>query len=344
MILALPAAGYLEDGVRTQGEMKQALEDMRDFIAGQAGGAAEGAHTIASGAITPTTGLFSADTEAAAAADNLDNIVTTNLPDGFVILLRGAAAVRVVTVRHNQGGAGQIATADAASIVLDARSKWIMLKRTGADWEEIARFGFSDPTSILESIIEAKGDVVVGAAAESAAVITVGTDGQVLTADAAEPLGVKWAILAAAGGGKILQVVSVTTAATSNTNSATFQNTALTATITPSSATSKILVLCTVEVTVQSETTENATGQARISRGATPIGGITSLHSVAARATNPVTRILFSMPVHRTLLDSPATTSATTYTAQIMAYAASSIIYFNGDGQTSHMVLMEVEA
>jgi hypothetical protein len=51
------------------------------------------------------------------------------------------------------------------------------------------------------SIIDAKGDVIVGTAADTAARLAVGADGQVLTADSAEASGVKWA--AAGGGGGI---------------------------------------------------------------------------------------------------------------------------------------------
>jgi hypothetical protein len=44
-----------------------------------------------------------------------------------------------------------------------------------------------------DTIWDAKGDLAVGTGADTAAVLTVGTDGHVLTADAAEVTGVKWA-------------------------------------------------------------------------------------------------------------------------------------------------------
>ena len=60
-------------------------------------------------------------------------------------------------------------------------------------------------TFISQTIFDAKGDLVVGSAADTAARLGVGADGFVLTADSAEATGLKWS--AAAGGGAGLQDV-----------------------------------------------------------------------------------------------------------------------------------------
>lgn len=46
---------------------------------------------------------------------------------------------------------------------------------------------------VPKSLVDAKGDLIVGTAADTAARLAVGADGQVLTADSAETTGVKWA-------------------------------------------------------------------------------------------------------------------------------------------------------
>lgn len=95
--------------------------------------------TITSGSVTPTQGNHTVDTEADAGTDDLANIVTTNLDDGRLLILRASNASRDVVIRHAQGGAGQVFTSDGQSITLDDAAKMVTFKRVGADWYEVCR-------------------------------------------------------------------------------------------------------------------------------------------------------------------------------------------------------------
>ena len=158
----LPAAGYLSNAARTEGEAKVALEDLVASIKQLPGaGVAETTLTIASGSITPPSGgpgIFKVDTEAAAATDDLTNIVQSNIPDGSVIYIRIANSARVSVIKHNAGGAGQITLRSAADTTLSSVAQWMAIKRTGSLWEELWRAGneflesgtvSADPTAAL---------------------------------------------------------------------------------------------------------------------------------------------------------------------------------------------------
>lgn len=70
----------------------------------------------------------------------------------------------------------------------------------GAAWMAVNAGSF-----ISQTIIDAKGDLIVGSAADTPARVAIGTDGFVLTADSSEASGIKWS--ASSGGGAGLQDV-----------------------------------------------------------------------------------------------------------------------------------------
>lgn len=67
----------------------------------------------------------------------------------------------------------------------------------------------SNSEAVLDTLVDAKGDIVTASAADTPARLAVGTDGHVLTADSAQATGIKWA---AASAGTVDVVSNVATA------------------------------------------------------------------------------------------------------------------------------------
>lgn len=122
----------------TVSAMQGLVSDQATAIGEMPGGAVATTLTIAAGQVTPTVACHLVDTESAAASDDLTNIVTTNHTDGRRLLISMVDAARIVTVKHNAGGAGQIALANNYDLILKVGG-WVELKRTGANWEEVGR-------------------------------------------------------------------------------------------------------------------------------------------------------------------------------------------------------------
>jgi hypothetical protein len=139
--------------------------------------------------------------------------------------------------------------------------------------------------------------------------------------------------------GSVLQVVNATYATQTSANSTTMVDTGLTATITPSSTSSKILVI--VQQTGCGKDTNDTTLQLRLMRGATELFEFESSGGwTGAGGRN------FIGTCGCAYLDSPSTTSSTTYKTQQASFngGANTFTQFNvGSGSpTSTITLLEI--
>lgn len=144
----LPVPGFFNDPTRINSSAKDGLDALTEFSREGVGGKPETTLTIVSGTITPTTGIHAVDTESAAPTDDLANISTATIADGRSLLIRCADNGRAVTVKHAAGGGGSMTLNYAADFVLNSTRKWLMLKRTGANWEELFRSYGADTGAI----------------------------------------------------------------------------------------------------------------------------------------------------------------------------------------------------
>lgn len=139
-----------------------------------------------------------------------------------------------------------------------------------------------------------------------------------------------------ASSGKVLQVVQATSTATFSTTSTSFVSTGFSVSITPSSSTSKILIM------LLGGQIDNGTGNAQstytIYRGGTNIGATQGMGQTYTGT------IRLQTPVCGGVLDSPATTSSTTYTVYLANTNSSATVYFNSNPCQSALVAMEIAA
>ena len=141
--------------------------------------------------------------------------------------------------------------------------------------------------------------------------------------------------------GSVLQVVQGTLTATTSTSSTSFVTTNLSASITPSSATSKILAVVSMADCLIDTVSKN--GCATLYRGSTnlsPAGSSVTNGMAALRSESGAiqTNISFSY------LDSPSTTSSATYTVYFAILAATATFNINNIGTASTIILMEIAA
>jgi hypothetical protein len=170
--------------------------------------------------------------------------------------------------------------------------------------------------------------------------LPIGSSGQVLTVAAGVP---RWA--APAGGGKVLQVVQATYSTATAITSTTATDSGLSGSITPSSASSKVLILVSQPIRTDRQTSL-AGFNLRLMRGATAIYGTNFDADGGYSQAAGSTRIQLGWNYTITYLDSPATTSSVTYKTQLglQDTANSAVVTAQITNQVSSIVLLEIGA
>ena len=135
--------------------------------------------------------------------------------------------------------------------------------------------------------------------------------------------------------GKVLQVIYGSTTTEKVVSSATFVDTGLTASITPSATSSKILVIC--EIASIGKANSNTYVELKLLKGSSAL--ITFTKEAGADGGSGTNKVGNS---GCTYLDSPNTTSAVTYKVQMNSGSGSNYGQTGGSSGTSTMTLMEV--
>jgi hypothetical protein len=259
--------------------------------------------------------------------------VTSQLPATATLTLQGATgqSAKLLDVKTSAGTS--VFSVDNSGVINDAIST--------------TELGYLDGvTSAIQTQLDAKipktlttttGDIIYASSANTPARLGIGTSSQVLTVSGGVPA---WAT--PAGGGKVLQVVSGTYGTATTITTTTFTDTGLSLSITPTSATSKILVL------IMQQMSGNRTGvrmyaNTRLLRGGTTLLGVDGNATFGLYAGGSDASLFGQF--NTSYLDSPATTSSTTYKTQGQVYEATgsaNVIY--NQQMTSTITLIEIGA
>jgi len=201
-----------------------------------------------------------------------------------------------------------------------------------ADSAEATGLKWATPAAGMTNPMTTTGDIIYSSPGSTPVRRGIGTTGQVLTVSGGVPT---WST--PASGGKVLQVVQGTTTTSGANATSTYADTTLTATITPSAASSKILVLVAQNGTAKTSGTTSQSLDLRLLRGGTQIAKSNSAYTNTSLNLTPST-------VSFNILDEPATTSATTYKTQFASASNSSEVRVQANSDTSTIILLEIGA
>tara|TARA_Y100001973_G_scaffold15963_1_gene23185 strand:- start:892 stop:1473 length:582 start_codon:yes stop_codon:yes gene_type:complete len=177
--------------------------------------------------------------------------------------------------------------------------------------------------------------------------LTLGASGDTVDVPSGATLDVTGATVTGLSAGKILQIVEGSSSTQQDNSSTTLTDIGLSVAITPSSSSSKVLVMASFPVRFQKSSNYYANGMFALLRGSTVIidrsGSNVQDFGVEAGALGSSSYVTLNVKMHMQILDSPSTTSATTYKVQSAAFASSTVNNM-WNNQKGSIIAMEVSA
>jgi len=257
--------------------------------------------------ITVNTGLFSAG----------DSVFIQNRGAGTTTVTAGTATVTTHgSLALAQWEGGQLYfTSSSAAIFFDISQST----------------GMTNPMTTT-------GDTIYSSSGSTPARLGIGATGNVLTVAGGVPT---WA--APAGGGKVLQVVQDTDITSYTNTSSSYSDTGLSVSITPSSVSSRILVFASMPNSscYNPNSSSDARGQFKLVRDSTQLMNTV----IGVENFGLGTDKNFQVGVSFAVVDSPATTSSTTYKIQGAKITSGSQIGYSGSATLiNSIIVMEIGA
>ena len=143
--------------------------------------------------------------------------------------------------------------------------------------------------------------------------------------------------------GSVLQIVRADYSTTDTFSSTSYAETGLSATITPSSSSSKILVMVKQFFTFWTATTDGAHALVKLTRTGSGSGTQLMENNYDFRTVDNASTAKIPMIASLDCLDSPGTTNSLTYTTQYRLLDSTNITLYGQNNQTpSTILLMEI--
>ena len=252
-------------------------------------------------------------------AGNVDQFTIALDPDTVneeIVFVTGVTSDTLTVVRAQAGSAGVSHTA-GATVRHVLTSSDLTFYTTGVATADAA---------IPKTLTTTTGDIIYASSANTPARLAIGSTGQALVVASGIP---SWGTVSTTP--RIAQVVTASTASTTTTTSTSYVDaTGLSVTITPTLSTSKILILTTcVFQSWSGSSGTSAGGIYQVVRGATAIANGDFLWLSSSGA---VSNFITDTPTSISYVDSPATTSATTYKLQFARSGGATNCYANPSG------------